>query len=307
MTNPEKIASFGVTTSDLGSLPTDYSTWSGQQKQDFLWHKRIVPSIYAQEPPLTKVDILGLIVTRLKIKMDRLTDEAPEKWKKAIHAHGSVAKIKFIANADCPFTGLFQGADYGFLRASLTGDPSAGDFAPGLGVKFLVDGQDSGNFSALVSLEGQGQNYNFLAHEFSNIVPVVNKLRPKIANLIFRRVTRYPTKISLKNLATIDQLGNRVEAPYYPEQIFLVPTAQIQFAESPPHDFRDDLATIPSGTVLFDLYGVEPKEGENRVTNLAEYRQQAVQIGQIETTSKFVTSDYGDRRLFFRHQRFHDQ
>ena len=301
------IDSLGVNTTDLGSLPTDYSTWSAQQKQDFLWNKRIIPSTYIQKPPLTKSDILGLIITRLKTKMDRLTDEAPENWKKAIHAHGSVAKIKLIAHTDCPFTGLFQGADYGLIRASLTGDPASGNFAPGLGVKFLVDGQDSGNFSALVSLEGQGENYNFLAHEFSNIVPVVNKLRPKLGNLIFRRVTRYPTKMSLKNLATIDQLGNRVEAPHYPEQIFLVPTTQIQFAESPPHDFRDDLATIPSGTVLFDLYGVQPTEDENQVTDLAEYRQQAIQIGQIETTSKFVASDYGDRRLFFRHQRFRNR
>ena len=59
--------------------------------------------------------------------------------------------------------------------------------------------------------------------------------------------------------------------------------------------------------MLFDLYGVEPTEGKNQVTDLEEYRQQAVQIGQIETTSEFVTSDYGDRRLFFRHQRFRSQ
>lgn len=306
MKNPQEIASFGVNTPDLGSLPTDYVTWSAQEKQDFLWYKRIIPSTYTQKPPLAKVDILGLIVTRLKIKMDRLSDEAPEKWQKAIHAHGSVAKIKLIAHGDCSFTGLFKGADYGFLRASLAGDPASGNFAPGLGIKFLVDGQDSGNFSALVSLEGQGQNYNLLAHEFSNIVPVVNKLRPKIGNLIFRRVTRYPTKMSLKNMAIIDQLGNKVNEPYYPEQIFLVPTTQIQFVESPPHDFRDDLATIPIGTVLFDLYGVKPTEDNHQVTN-AEYRQQAVQIGQIETRSEFVTSDYGDRRLFFRHQRFQNK
>ena len=307
MKNSAEISSFWFNAKDFGSLPTDYSTWPARQKQDFLWNERIVPSAYEQKPPLIKINILGLIITRLKIKMDRLSDQAPGKWDKAIHARGSVAKIKLIAEAECPFTGLFQGADYGLLRASLAGDPSRDNFAPGLGIKLLVDAQDSGNFSALVSLVGQGKNYNFLAHEFSNIVPVVNELRPKIANLIFRRVTRYPTKLSLKNLGVIDRLGNPVQVPHYPEQIFLVPTPDIQFAESPPHDFREDLETIPKGTVLFSLYAVNPKADEGRVLNQSEYRQQAKRIGCIETTSKFITSFYGDRQLFFRHQRFHNQ
>ncbi|MDJ0575349.1 MAG: hypothetical protein QNJ65_09325 [Xenococcaceae cyanobacterium MO_234.B1] len=306
MKNSQEIDSLAVKAKDFAPLPQDYSTWSAQKKQDFLWNERIVPSIYERKPPLAKVNTLGLIMTRLKIKMDRLSDQAPAKWDKAIHARGSVAKIKLIAEADCPFTGLFQGADYGLLRASLTGDPSRDNFAPGLGIKLLVDAQDSGNFSALVSLVGQGKNYNFLANEFSNIVPVVNQLRPKIGNLIFRRVTRYPTKISLKNLGVIDQLGNPVKVSHYPEQIFLVPTSDIQFPES-PHDFRDDLETIPSGTVLFSLYAVESKEGENHLLNQSESRQQAQRIGRIETTSKFVTSAYGDRQLFFRHQRFRNQ
>jgi hypothetical protein len=46
--------------------------------------------------------------------MDRLSDEAPSNWKKAIHAHGSVAKVKFLPTPNSPFTGLFKGADYGF-------------------------------------------------------------------------------------------------------------------------------------------------------------------------------------------------
>lgn len=292
---------------NFGSLPEDYFTWSARKKQDFLWNERIIPSAYEQKPPLVNINILGLITTRLKIKMDRLSDQAPRKWDKAIHARGSVAKIKWIAEADCPFTGLFQGADYGFLRASLAGDPSRDNFSPGLGIKLLVDGRDSGNFSALVSLIGQGKNYNFFAHRFSNIVPVVDRLRPKIANSIFRRVTHYPTKISLKNLGVIDRSGNLVQVPYYPEQIFLEPTADIQFAESPPHDFRDDLETIPSGTVLFSIYAVESQAEENHLLDRAKYRQQGQLIGRIETTSKFITSAYGDRQLFFRHQRFRNK
>lgn len=296
MKNSLATANFWENPKDFDSLPADYPTWSAQEKQNFLWNNRIVPSIYERKPPLAKIDIWGLITTPLKIKMDRLTDEAPAKWEKAIHAHGSVAKIKWIAESECPFTGLFQGAEYGLLRASLAEDPARGNFSPGLGIKLLVDGQDSGNFSALVSLVGQGKNYNFFANQFSNIVPVVNELRPKIANLIFRRVTRYPTKLSLEHLAVMDQWGNPIKKAYYPEQIFLEPNPDIQFAESPTHDFRDDLETIPSGSLIFSLYSINPKA--------TEAHQQAQPIGRIETTSQFVTSFYGDRRLFFRHQRF---
>ncbi|MEW6491093.1 MAG: hypothetical protein AB1589_00880 [Cyanobacteriota bacterium] len=295
----------------LDPLPTDYESWSASQKQDFLWQNRILESKYEKLPPLQKIDVPGLFLTFLKIKMDRLSDEAPIGWKKAIHAHGSVAKVKFIPTPDTPFTGLFKGADYGLLRLSVTGDPSDRGFAPGLALKLLVDGKPSENVSALVSLSGQGENYNFFANEMSNIVPVEQKFGPKFINLIFRRTSKFPTKLYLQGFGQIDQHGNRESNPDYPWQIFLVPNANVQFAESPPHDFRQDLATLAPETSLFSVYAVDPKQvGDDAAVRAADridqpgYRQKAQLIGQLETTSEFVSSFYGDSRLFFRHQRF---
>ncbi|NEP20374.1 MAG: hypothetical protein F6J97_26425 [Leptolyngbya sp. SIO4C1] len=290
---------------DLGSLPVDYETWPAARKQTFLWEERILKSKYDALPPLEKIDVVGLFLTALKKKMDRQADEAPANWEKAIHARGSVVKVRFIPAADTPFTGLFQGADYGLLRLSVTGDPRDRGFAPGLALKWFVDGHASENVSALVSLIGQGQNYNFFAHELSNIVPVVNQVGPKLINLIFRRVTQFPTKLYLEGLGSIDQSGQPVADPDYPVQIFLVPANSIQFSES-PHEFRKDFDTIPAETTLFAMYG-GTAESAGDAARSSQYRQQAQLIGHIQTTSEFVNSFYGDSQLFFRHQRFRNR
>ncbi|MBE9128542.1 MULTISPECIES: hypothetical protein [unclassified Coleofasciculus] len=296
---------------ELESLPLDYESWSACQKQDFLWKHRILNSKYDTLPPLEKIDVIGLFFTILSIKMDRLSDETPRKWKKAIHAHGSVAKIKFVPAPNTPFTGLFKGASWGILRLSVTGDPADRGFAPGLALKLFVDGKPSENFSALVSLTGQGKNYNFFANEFSNIVPEEKSLGPKLINLIFRRTSKFPRKLYLQGFGEIDQQGNKESHPHYPYRIFLTPNLNFKFAERSPHDFRQDLAIIPSGTLLFSVYAVNPAQiGDDAADNAAdaiekpEYRQKAEPIGHIETTSEFVTSFYGDSLLFFRHQRF---
>jgi hypothetical protein len=306
MKNLKEIQKFWPAAHDFDPLPTDYPTWSAQQKQAFLWNNRILKSKYKQNPPLPQIDIVGLLLTVLRTKMDRLEDEVPSRWRKAIHAHGSVAKIKFVPDSGSTYTGLFKGADYGLIRASLTGDPEDRNFAPGLAIKLFIDGQPSGNFSALVSLSGQGQNYNFFAHEFSNMVPVVNELGPKITNLIFRRVTKHPTRIYLQHLGVFTQQGQPEERFDTPTQVFLVPNPKLQFAES-PHDFRADLATLDPGTQLFSVYAVHPSAFRDDAIETTNARQQAQYIGHIETTSTFVTSFYGDSQLFFRHQRFQNQ
>lgn len=289
---------------DLDPLPQDYLSWDASRKQDFLWENKILHSKYDKLPPLQKIDVIGLFLTRLKQKMDWLSDETPPKWRKAIHAHGSVAKIKFIPTPNTPFTGLFQGADYGLLRLSLLGDPTRRGFAPGLAIKWLVGGKPSANFSALVSLAGQGKNSNFFAHEFSNIVPAANELGPRFINLIFRRVTKYPTKISLQDLGSVDRKGQPIPTPHYPEQVFLVPSSSVQFSEDSNTDFRDDLTSISAGTLLFSVYAVDASNmGDNAIAS-PDRRQY---IGDIVTNSVFVSSFYGDSQLFFRHHRFQDR
>jgi hypothetical protein len=305
----EEIRQFWHQAQEFPPLPADYESWGASDKQNFLW-ERILKSKYDNLPPLQRINVIGLFLTALRLKMERLADEAPSNWHKAIHAHASVAKVKFIPTATTPFTGLFKGADYGLIRLSLTGDPADRGFAPGLALKLFVDGHSSANVSALVSLTGQSNNYHFFANEMSNIVPVVNEFGPRLINLIFSRVTRYPTKLYLQDFGAIEQNGSQENSPYYPYQIFLVPNGNLIFSET-PHDFRQDLATISPGTRLFSVEAVDPgkigdteAQGDTQSIDQPGYRDKAQLIGYIETTSEFIASYYGDSQLFFRHQRF---
>ena len=293
-------------------LPPDYEGWRAEEKETFLWEKRIVPSRYTHLPPLQSTQIAQLFLTVLREKMERRTDEAPVGWKKAIHAHGTVAKIRFLAAPDTPFTGLFRGAECGLLRASLTarpqptGFPLRQGFAPGLAIKFFVDGRASENFSALVSLDGQGSDRNFFANEFSNIVPVVRQLAPIVGNLIFRRVTRFPRHLALEGFSHINRAGKPVGEPLAPVRLFLVP-GEMQFSAAAGRDFRDDLATVAAGSTIFSIYGVDPRTlttAELERIDTHDCRAKAIPIGRIETKSEFTASFYGDNRLFFQHQRF---
>ena len=304
MTDPlEAVRPFWPQARDLGPLPVDYQSWTADQKQQVIWEDRILSSQYKTLPPLKPIDVMGLFRTILRKKMDRQSDEAPTLWEKAVHAHGSVAKIKFVSAVNTPFTGLFEEADYGLLRMSLAGDPRRRGLAPGLAIKLFVDDKPSANVSALVSFMGQGKNYNVLANEFSNIVPPVRQIGAKLINLMFMRVTWFPNKLSLKDWAAVNQYGEPVAKPHAPNQIFLVPNPKIRFVSRAPHDFRDDMAKIPPDTRLFTVYAVDPKRVKESKIAPAKLRKLARCIGYIDTTSKFMSSFYGDRHLFFRHQR----
>jgi len=91
---------------------------------------------------------------------------------KTIHAQGSHAKIEWKDLGGHPYTGMFRGADSGYVRMSVANPENTvlPLIAPGMGVKLLRDGADSANFVAMFSLDGQA-TLNFFANDFSNHVP----------------------------------------------------------------------------------------------------------------------------------------
>ena len=293
---------------DFPTFNADYESWSGSKKQRFIWTERILPSKYPSLPPLEGIDIPGLFFTLMRKKMDRQSDEAPKRWKKAIHARGAVAKVDYVPDPDSGFSGLFAGdPSCGLIRLSVTRDPANRPFAPGLALKLFVDGRHSENFSALVSLTGQGNNHNIFANEYSNVVPVVREIGPKIINLMFARVSKHPTKLYVEDLAKVDCHGLPVEHPIFPTQLYLVPNPAIAFSEAPGRDFRTDLATLEPGVLLFTMHATPPSEIGDSELNSSRLREKARPIGELKLTSTIVASEFGDNRLFFRHQRFKNQ
>ena len=70
---------------------------------------------------------------------------------------GTVAKVKFQSSGSHPYTGIFKGANHGLVRLSFAKEPDTEGIitAPGMGLKFLRDGQDSANLVAMYSVDGQ--------------------------------------------------------------------------------------------------------------------------------------------------------
>ncbi|MCX6128909.1 MAG: hypothetical protein NTX25_07575 [Proteobacteria bacterium] len=303
--------------------PESYESWSACEKQDYLWNNGVLATHYKNEagtsdpasgeprPALAPVDFLGLLLGIMHVKTDVESDFAPFGWKKVLHRRAVVAKVKFVADPDSPFTGIFAGSPCGLLRASLTSAPGDDKYNPGIAWKALVDQQISHNVSALVSLEGQGQNFNFFANEFSNVVHPSDKITLKIAAKIFRRASRHPQKLSVRSFAQVDSKGLKVVNALSPVRLFFVGDSSVQMPSLPVRDFRDDFAKIPAGSVIFNVYAVQETDADSVTADDVDlnfddpsYRARAVKVGSLISTSVFVASSFGDEGLFFRHERF---
>jgi hypothetical protein len=223
-----------------------------------------------------------------------------------------MAKVAFNSTGNHPYTGLFEGANCGLLRLSVTGDPNDRGFAPGLAWKSFVDGQPSQNVSALYTLSGQGSNHDFFANELSQYVsPEINETLGTSA--IFSAVTTKPTRLMVDAMAEVTQDGSSVASANAPTQIYFVPSNDVSnLFSSEPHDFRQDMMTLPEGTKLYDVYATSEdikysiigwlnrRYAENR-------RNSAVKVGEITLTSPLTASEFGDNGVFFKHQRYEDR
>ena len=94
------------------------------------------------------------------------------------------------------------GLDHGIIRMSLATepDPDVKKTVPGMGLKFLRDGIDSGNLVAMFSLQGQ-ESWNFFKNDFSNHIPLSATPQQVPLVLQFATATKYIQQVGLSNLA----------------------------------------------------------------------------------------------------------
>jgi hypothetical protein len=217
-----------------------------------------------------------------------------------------MAKIKVVSLSP-KYTGVFQGADCGLLRLSLT-YRAAGErpVAPGLALKVLRDGSPSANISALVSLEGQGKDFNFFKNPMSNIVPISDGFGQKLVHKIFRSVSGYPEELVANDMALIDAQGRKSEKVVSPRQIFFIPKADLKFS-SDEHDVREDILSIPAGSTIYQLHILADKYldydySKYSPTDVEKFVKESEHVADLVTTSEFLASEFGDDGIFFRHQ-----
>jgi len=290
-------------------LTNAYKGLSGCDKQNTLW-ELVEKTQHAELPDYSKFgpfQLLGMTFQQLTKKKALDSDVAPKKWKKFLHRRGSMAKVKIIPTENHPYTGIFTGAECALLRLSITYKPTKKrDFAPGFALKVLRDSAPSANVSALYRLEGQGKDYNFFANPLSNIVPIGTELGLKLVHAVFRKVTDYPEELLANHMGEVDSKGNKVKSPKSPRQLFFVPNPRLEMS-SREHDVREDFHKITAGTLIYSIYAVGEKFKDfnyydYEMKNIEEFMKSAVKVADIVSTSPFLSSEFGDTGIFFRHE-----
>jgi hypothetical protein len=284
--------------------PSGYEGWKAAEKLDWLWHELIEPHEYT---PVTRPDLtMASPVTMLRVAgsrqvlartLDRADDLMEPDRPKIIHAHGSVALVRLETEADSPFTGVLApspvGGARGIMRISLA-VPAVGRaaFTPGFGLKLAVDGRPSLDILAMNHTVGQGRDVNIFANTFTHDLCHEHKeLRPpqKLLQVFFRRVSHEPRRLVIDDFAATTRSGDTVTEPVRPERLVFRPGRDVrrQFRRRKVEDFRESLARVDVGSVLYEVESVDGGEAP-RV------------IGRIVLESAFIASAGGDR-LFFRH------
>src|SRR5690606_24460685 len=212
-----------------------------------------------------------------------------------IHPQAVMGRVQFNATSGHGFTGLFEGADHGLLRLSITGDPEERVFAPGLALTLFVDGQPSRNVSALYTLSGQDDNHNFFANELSNYVsPELNDSLG--STVLFSLVTTKPTRLMVNDFSEISQNGNAVGDPKAPTQVYFVPNPDLKANfPSEPHDFRESLMTLTERTQAYLSYSndsaIRASICPSRNRRLAVVRRySARKVSEVVLTSDLIAS-----------------
>ena len=250
--------------------------------------------------------LAGALIVDENPVFDTEGDELECYWNgcrnKTIHAIGSVAKVKWQNLGGHPYTGIFKGANYGFTRWSSAAPASYKNpsIRPGMGVKFLRSGVQSANFVAMYSVDGQDV-LNWFANDFTSQIPAAKSVTLKPLEAHFADATKYIQSMGMSDMAAYTEDGTAEASPVFPWNLRFQPTGEIMFpntlAEGARDNFMDDLATIPAGSVLYDVYA------QDKPTELGGTEQL---IAKLVSDSTFTSSNWGDEHLFFRHQRYDD-
>lgn len=282
------------------SLLLNYQHLGYQEKLDLFW-KRIQESRYREKLPALENFGLSLLIDTLTgsasvvsrplaVTFDHESDFIPAGRRKFIHSYGSVAKIRFVAAQESPYSGIFKGA-VGLARLSIAGDPRLNGNVFGMALKFFVTGKPSVNTFLMFTLDGQGNDANFFAHPFSTHLPEPKNPAIKSGAQRFATERNPPNELTVDHLAKWEQDGTQPAKAKAPYALQAIPVQPFEWPSDSTIDFRERLSHIPKGTLLYKVLATESKDGAPK------------HIGDLVTDSEVVASKFGDEELFFQHPR----
>jgi len=273
-----------------------YENLTWDQKQSGLWTQ-----VTADETSADIANPLTMLVESIQDTFHVNADVMPKGRKKVIHGVGAVCKFNMEISKNSPYTGVFAAGTtaHGLIRmgSALSVDKESG-VVPGVGIKFLRTGVQSGNYVALYTLGAlPDNNYNFFEKTISNHIPGSPQgAKEKVLITKFQQSSNCVTMVGLSDICKYGTDGKSVASPKFPFQVTM-DSKQIQFPSTPvmQDQLQTQLAAIPSGTPLYEVgYYNSPKDFKNG--------EKPVVLGTMVTDGPCVNSKFGDESLFFRHQ-----
>ena len=230
-------------------------------------------------------------------------DVMPQGRTKDIHGFGTTIKVKWIAETEHPYTGIFSsGAEYGVARFSLAKPPTEENSTPGMGLKIFVDDKESVNIMAMYSLDGQTSHHIF-ANDFSNVLgkPAPGFINDKL-NEAFTESLRQigdrhgsPRELSIEHFARLTSDGTTVQEVQAPYRLIFRPTEAVKslMQDDFQQDFRAQLEGKGEKVTLYAIFATHKLENNRE--------SEPKLIGHLLGDSPFIASEFGDKHLFFRH------
>ncbi len=287
------------------TTPAGYVGWSAAQKHEWVWETLLCGHEHhpVDRPDLEMAGAWTMLTiagrrSQLQKTLDHDGDCMPTGRPKIIHTRGVAAMVEFVPDASSPFTGILgpvpSGGATGVCRMSLAVPPSgARSFTPGMGLKFFVDGAPSLDTLAMNHTVGQGRDINVFANTFTHdLTGEHEELRvpQKVMSVAFRRVSSNPRRLSIAHFAEWCADGSRPDLPHVPDRLVFRPHREVveHYNASWDDDVRDPIIALPSGIGLYTVEAANAADGA------------PLPIGELRTTTRFVSSPGADR-LFFRH------
>ena len=279
----------------LASSKPDYLALDWQSKQDQLWSEILKDSSFGPYPNPAGIEFESVLTS-----FDDEWDVMPAGRLKYIHSVGSICPFVVNIAADSPYSGMFKsGESHGFIRmGSATPIGYLLGVTPGIGIKFLRSGVKSANFVALNQLAKMDDNrHNFFAVPLRNHLPEDVPIPLIAVALKFCQASKCISKVGLSDVCKYDQDGNEAANLVFPFMVTFEPTGEVTFTDDYLElpEFMAQWDTIQPGTNLYTLKAhSSPEDTEGTV------------LGQVTTTDKCVSSNFGDTRMFFQHQRIEE-
>ena len=301
--------------------PVGYDGLPADKKADYLWSQ-----ITADEAggafmaPLKTLLYAGNPAYLRKMAAGAASRDWREPThKKITHGKGAQARAHITWSAN-PYSGMFQQADHCIVRmanAAMPGALTSPAYGPNLAIKCLNDASVAVNLQALWQLDGyaelpagvaKAKSCSYFEAPLSSHTPLRDSISAALKDTFvkdFQVVDPHSMLVGTSQFANLKQHGRggkeRVAKPHFPFGLVFAPKAGLNDVPCVFKEFISQLThpSFDNGTALFDIYAVaepwlEQPKGTPNVTK----------IGELTLDSPFVSSTYGDTRLFFAHTFF---